>query len=125
MTTDEAFDIAYDAIQARVLARVGPRCLVSYSAYETTEDEVPIDNLDAIPIRGAVRVRGDRTEYFGGPKSRDYEGPVLESPTWLDLCVIAHAQIRRTRDHHHRYLESIEVEGVEGGVQVARFFLGS
>lgn len=121
----ERYGAALEAMEDRVHARVGEDCLVIYSAYETDADEIPIDNLDEVPICGAVRIRAKADPYWGGGRGRDYESSILESPTWLDLCAYANDQIRVTRDRTHRYLELIEVVGREGGVQIARFFMGS
>jgi hypothetical protein len=56
--------------------------------------------------------------------SKDYESPIMESPTWLDLCQIANDQTVATRDRVHRYLEHVEVVGNTGDIQVAVFRLG-
>jgi hypothetical protein len=64
-----------------------------------------LDNLDEVPIRGKVKFRAGRDEFYGGAASRDYESPVLEDPTWLDLCVHANRMILTTGDEHHCFLE--------------------
>jgi hypothetical protein len=113
---------AQDAIDARV--REQSR-LVRYSANETDEHGVPRDNLDEIPVPGKIRVRAERSEYFGGKRSRDYLSPVLESPTWLDLCGIADEVINTTNDMSHVYFEGLQVLGDEDGVQIVELFMGS
>ena len=122
--SDKAYAAAADAIQSRVRARVGPKCAVYFSAYKLDSDKVPIDNLDDVPIPGRVVVRGARDRRRGGQLSKDYESPIMESPTWLDLCVIAHDQIVATRDRVHRYLENVEVVGNTADIQIAVFRLG-
>jgi hypothetical protein len=123
--TQALWEEGHDAIDARLRERIGSRCWVIYSAYPTADDDVPIDNLDEVPIPGLVRFVARRTLYFGGPESRDYEGPVLESPTWLDVCAEANKMIRATRDHTHVFLVDVEVVDRVGDVQVARFRMDS
>jgi hypothetical protein len=55
---------------------------VTYSAYETDEHDQPIDNLDQIAVSGAVVLIAERSDDWGGPRSRDYRAPVLKDPTW-------------------------------------------
>ena len=122
--SDKAYAAAADAIQNRVRARVGPRCSVFFAAYTLDSDKVPIDNLDDVPIPGRVLIRGIRDRRRGGQSSKDYESPIMESPTWLDLCAIANDQIAATRDRVHRYLENVEVVGYTADIQIAIFRLG-
>jgi hypothetical protein len=121
--SDKAYASASDAIQNRVRARVGPKCSVFFSVYKFDSDKVPIDNLDDVPITGKVIIKGIR-DRSRGQLSKDYESPIMESPTWLDLCEIANDQIAATRDRVHRYLENVEVVGNMGDIQVAVFRLG-
>jgi hypothetical protein len=121
--SDKAYATASDAIQNRVRARVGPKCSVFFSAYKLDSDKVPIDNLDDVPITGRVIIKRIR-DRSRGQLSKDYESPTMESPTWLDLCVIANNQIMATRDRVHRYLENVEVVGNTGDIQIAIFRLG-
>ena len=122
------YDRASEAIDVRVRGYVGSHCQMIYSAYETDANEVPIDNLDEIPISGKVRFvaeRWDESWSWGCKQSKNYCGPVVESPTWLQICGFANAAMRKTLDRHHVYLESVEVVGQEGDVQIAKFHMGS
>ena len=123
--SDKAYASASDAIQNRIRARVGRKCFVVFSAYKLDADKVPIDNLDDIPIVGKLMIRGKRHRIHNGQASKDYESPVMDGPTWLDLCVIANDQMAATRDRDRRYLEHIEVVGNRGDVQIAEFCLGA
>jgi hypothetical protein len=123
--SDKAYACASDAIQNRIKARVGRKCFVVFSAYTLDADKVPIDNLDEVPITGKVIIRGNRERIHGGQRSKDYESPIMEGPTWLDLCVIANDQMAATRDRDHRYLERVEVVGNMGDIQIAAFRLGA
>jgi hypothetical protein len=116
---------AAGAIDRRVRERVGESCVVNHSAFEMDADDLPIDNLDAVAFRGKIRLVAYRDEFFGGASSRDWESPVLEDPTWLDLCVQANAMILATNDRHHRFLEGIDVIGRDGEVTVAELSMGS
>jgi len=55
----------------------------------------------------------------------DYESPVLENPTWLEVCLHANDMIIKTGDLHHIYLEGINVDTEVEGVSVANFSMGS
>lgn len=125
MPTPDPSEVALVAIWKRVRDHVGSRCIVDYSAYRDDENDIPIDNLDEISIVGKVRFRMPSDAFYGGGRSRDWESPVLESPTWLDLCVQANDMIRVTRDRHHCFLEGFDVTGQEDGVQIACFSMGS
>jgi hypothetical protein len=96
-------------------------------SFDGAQDErgIPVDNLDTAPIGGPVRFRRPRDEFFGGPRSRDYESAVVESPTWLDICGLAEDSIDASRDRHHIFLENVRVVGQEDGVQIAEFWMGS
>jgi hypothetical protein len=122
--SDKAYAAAFDAIQARINVRMNRKCFVVFSAYKFDEDKVPIDNLDEVPIPGKVKIRRSRDQFLGRKPRNDYESEVLENPTWLDLCVIAHALISLTNDRTHCYLETISVVGDDGGVQIAKLGLG-
>jgi hypothetical protein len=123
--SDKAYASASDAIQNRIKARVGRKCLVVFTAYKLDADKVPIDNLDDVPITGKVIIRGNRNRIHGGQTSKDYESSIMVGPTWLDLCVIANDQMATTRDRDHRYLEHVEVVGNMGNIQIATFCLGA
>ena len=123
--SDKAYASATDAIQNRIKARVGPKCYVVFSAYKFDADKVPIDNLDDVPISGRVLIRASRDRTRGGHLSKDYESPIMESPTWLDLCAIANEQITATRDRNRRYLEHVEVVEKTSDIQIAAFRLGA
>jgi len=122
--SNKAYAFASDAIQNRIKARVGRKCFVVFSVYQLDADKVPIDNLDNVPITGKVIIRGKRDRIHSGQTSKDYESPIMDGPTWLDLCVIANEQMATTRDRHHRYLEHVEVVGNMGNIQIAAFCLG-
>ena len=122
---DKAYASAYDAIQNRIRDRVGRKCFVFFSAYTLDSDKVPIDNLDEVPVAGKLLIRGGRDRTRSGQLRKEYESPIVEDPSWLELCVIANNQISATHDRDHRYLEYIEVVENIGDIQVAVFRLGA
>jgi hypothetical protein len=123
--SNKAYAFASDAIQDRIKGRVGRKCLVVFSAYKFDADKVPIDNLDDVPITGKIIIKGNRDRIHGGQASKDYESPIMDDPTWLDLCAIANDQMAATRDRKHCYLEHVEVVGNIGNIQIAVFCLGA
>jgi hypothetical protein len=116
-----------DAIQDRVDASLDDdeHC-VEHSAYNTP-DGLPVDNLDQIAVMGAVQFWADVEpfRYHDGTESEPYQSPLLESPTWLELCKHANRMIRITGDRKHRFLEGVKIIRKERGVNFARFVMGS
>ena len=92
------------------------RPLVYYAAYKTDGNGVPINNLNDVAIEGNVQVIDYRNPSAQYPtESKDYIGPVLTNPTWLDLAVQAECMILATGDTDHRFLEDYEkVDGFDG-----------
>lgn len=121
----ERYREASDAIDKKVNEGVGKESVVQYSAYETTEDGIPIDNLSDVPIEGKIQLRASADDYWGGENSEGYISPIVDSPTWLEIAVLADEMIRKTRDRHHSFLEGIHVLKEEDGVKICRFSMGS
>ena len=57
----------------------------------------------------------------------DYESPVVENPTWLELAVFADEAIKSTQDFHHSFFEGIRPKTDEtvNGVKIYQFIMGS
>lgn len=102
-----------------------PSVVVRYSAYRTDHEGVPIDNLDKRAIRGRVRVVEEHDPFWG--EGRRYTSRVMEDPTWLQLCVVANAQMLTTGDLHHSFLEGITRTGKKeaDGTSICRLIMGS
>ena len=107
---------------------------VIYSNYDEDKDDVPIDNLSEIAIKGKCVVIDDSDSYWGGKSSKRYVSPILDNPTWLDLCVCSNQAIIETNDHHHVFLEGVDLNktkklreelGVAEDVAVYEFAMGS
>jgi len=117
----EASDPMHKKVQ-KAVEENGQDFWVYYSAYESDPDGIPIDNLDTIPVLGKVMMVEQGDEF--------YRSKILESPTWLDLCVAANDMIIATEDKHHIYLEGVMatpktlfLENNE--VKILRFIMGS
>jgi hypothetical protein len=120
-----------DQVDAAVRAACGKDSVVIYSAYKSgpDPDNLPIDNLKKVAVKGKVRLIGYADDFFGGSKSKEYRSEILENPTWLQVCVCADAMIRATNDHHHAFLEGLDklpkAKQTEPGVTLYEFCMGS
>lgn len=123
---EDDYSRALNAIQARVEERCGHPCHVFYSAYTKTDD-IPIDNLDLVPHVGLIQFQAPAASkgFTDGEESQAYVSGVIESPTWLDLCVMANDMMKMTKDFHHVYLEDICDLDERGDVTIATFSMGS
>lgn len=110
-----------DAIQARLKAALGDDVRVVYEAYEFDDDERPVDNLDKRAHKGRIRfVAEDPND------GETFESDVLENPTWLDVARVANQMLIALNDHHHVYLEGIDiVKKPKGEPVIAEFSMGS
>lgn len=101
----KASDPMHKKVDKAVKASGQKESQVYYSAYESTEEGIPINNLDAIPIQGKIMIVDEGSTFYGNGEA--YKSKVLDSPTWLDLCVAANEMIFTTKDLHHIYLEAV------------------
>jgi hypothetical protein len=85
-------------------------------------DDLPPDR---VAVRGRVVLVCRRSDYFGGPRSRDYKSEKLVNPTWLQVAVCANASVVVTRDQQHVLLEGIDKLGRDGGVAVYEIVMAS
>jgi len=140
------YDEMCDRVEAACKA-AGREPEVRFSAYDTKShkglgkdtDWIVYDNLDEVPIEGRVVIFEPGDQFWGGDETRDYKSPILHSPTWLELCVIANEMMHVTGDMNHCFVESIspmntsllerlasiDLDGGEGEIQVCQFFMGS
>jgi len=119
------WDTAYQDIQNRVdkaiRERFGEKFNVSltFSAYDSDENDIPIDNLDDCPVKGTFAfVHWDRG---GWGNNGVYKSIPVENPTWLDIAVLAQEMMLITADMHHCFLEGVE----ETKPGVYEFIMGS
>ena len=96
--------------------------LVYFSAYGDDYE----NNLNDIAVEGRMVFIEEETDY-----SERYVSPVLENPTWIELCLRANDMINKTGDLHHVFLENIEINNSiftvdeKSFVKVYRFIMGS
>jgi hypothetical protein len=112
-----------DAIHERIAARLGEKPVVFYSAYKTDARELPVDNLNEIPIQGEIQFHAKHDPFWG--TGRSYKSAVVDSPTWLEIAVLANDMIKTTGDFHHQFLEGVEVVAACGKVKSVEFMMGS
>lgn len=120
-----------DAIEKRVRDRIRKedrkaKINLCYSCYKTDERGVPIDNLDEVAIEGKAIIT-QLCDYKDDDEGHDdYESPIVENPTWLDVCVLFNKAILRTGDYHHAFLEGVyKTKNEKDGVPIYRFSTGS
>lgn len=85
-----------------------------YSVYIKGQPYVVRDGLEytkrnVVAFEDRVVVEGYADEFFGGEESRPYRSRMMDRPTWGQLFRVAESQIKRTRDHHHVFLEGARV----------------
>lgn len=122
-TTRTEYGRRLDQIHARIAERLGEKPFVAYSAYEFDSDDMPIDNLADVAIPGNVQFHAKHDPYWG--EGKPYTSPAVNSPTWLDVSVLADEMIKTTGDYHHQFLESVVVIDERDGLKIARFSMGS
>lgn len=112
-----------DHIQNKIRVHLGEQPAVLYSAYESDARELPIDNLDDTAVHGSVQFHAEHDPFWGDGKA--YVSSIIDSPSWLDVSLLANEMIKTTGDYHHRHLESVHVLCERDGVKIARFGMGS
>jgi hypothetical protein len=124
----DSWDKMEKRVKDAILASGQKKRYVIYSAYtshEDDEDDNPIDNLDEIAVKGKVILIGRSDDFWGGDKSKEYRSEIMENPTWLQVAVAANAMIKKTKDTHHCFLETLDRIGEEGDVTLYEFGMGS
>ena len=128
----EDFDARFEAIQARVIEAIeeagDEHHGLIYSAYEMDGDDLPVDNLDHVAIDGECRIvqKHDLLKGAWGEGGSDFESETLNSPTWLELCVVANRMLDTLQDFHHCYLEDVaQADEQEGAVLIWELVMGS
>ena len=118
----KAFEAVLDemevVIDEAISASGQDESLVIYSAYDSDENDVPINNLHEVAVEGRVILVQARDKYWGGHDSKQYQSEVLENPTWLQVAVCANAMIAVTNDRHHVFLEGLRYSTTRDGVKV-------
>lgn len=113
-----------DAIQQRIKDACGQDTVLIFSAYEDGDNGIKIDNLDEVPIFGDLIIIQNWTD--DKCDTHQFTSSILHSPTWLDLCKVAHDLIEVTGDKHHIFLEHINITSQnQDGLHVAELWMGS
>jgi hypothetical protein len=113
----------YDAIIKEACGHIEGECLVNYSAYLNDKNELPINNLKQVAIKGKVVLLKKHELFWGAGKN--FKSKHLENPTWLDLTIEANKMILTTGDRHHRYLEGFDILYEKGGIKYVELSMGS
>lgn len=87
----EEYGKRLDDIHGRIAKRLGEDPTVFYSAYNSDENGLPLDNLDDIAIEGSVQFHAPQNPFWGN--GEPYTSHVVESPTWLDVAVLAEGEV--------------------------------
>jgi hypothetical protein len=122
-SSDEEWGKRYDAIIDDACSHIVGECLVRYSAFPSDEDDLPINNLQDIAIKGRVVIIQKYDSFWG--EGKDFKSRVIENPTWLDLTIEANTMIKTTGDSHHRYLEDFGVLYEKNGIRYIELSMGS
>ena len=113
----ERIDQALTNIRNRVRSSIEGECVVIYDAF-SYDDDMAIDNLDDIAIKGRVRVEDEIYE--------TYTSKILTDPTWLELTIEANRMMIASKDHHHIYFENFDVVSeTSDGIKILSLFFGS
>jgi hypothetical protein len=120
---EEEFDRRLEAIEERVNDAY-PDGWVSYSAFATDEQGLPIDNLDEVAVEGNVVLVAKSDPFFGAGK--DFTSEPIVSPTWMQVVGIANQSVACTKDEHHVFLEELSDTGkTSDGARVYALRFGS
>ncbi|MES9851045.1 MAG: hypothetical protein ABW170_04350 [Candidatus Thiodiazotropha sp. L084R] len=113
----------YDEIIKEACGHIEGECLVNYSAYPNDKDELPINNLKQVAIKGKVVILKEHDPFWGAGKN--FKSKLLVNPTWLELTIEANKMILTTGDRHHRYLEGFDVLYEKDGTKFVGLSMGS
>jgi len=116
-------DKRQEQMAIEVCSKIKRECLVVYSAYPYNTQELPVNNLNKIALKGKVIVIQKHDKFWG--KGKNYKSKIYQNPTWLDLSILANEMIRVTGDKHHVYLEDFEIIKNKKGIQYIELQMGS
>jgi len=115
---------AIGEIDEKIEKRMREELNVRYSAYELGDNRVPIDNIDEVAFEGRVSVICNVPSIINPEAIIITE--IMESPTCLDLTMVANNFMLRTGDYHHRFFEGYEIVGESHSrVTLIEFHMGS
>ena len=91
----------------------------NYSVITDAKKPEYID-FDIVALEGPCKVIAERDEFYGGKKSKPYEGKLLINPTWGQLFIEAMKQQQKTLNFHHIFLEGGRI-----GNKMAKFSMAT
>ena len=121
IASEENWEKAYFEIENQVESAIAGEVLISFSAYDSDENEIPINNLTDVVVKGKVKFISPK----GIWRNEKYISKVVENPTWLDIAILANEMILKTQDTHHVFLEDVEYVREEKGIKIYDFIMGS
>lgn len=75
----------------------------------TSRDGLEYTKRSVVAFEDRVRVVAYADDFFGGDESRAYRSRIMVNPTWGQLFRVFKAQMRKTRDYHHAFLEGAHI----------------
>ena len=96
---------------------------MQYSVFTDSKTEKYYD-FDIVALEGPCKVIADADQFYGGKKSKAYEGELLVNPTWGQLFIEAMKQQQNTLDFHHSFLEGGRIVGTvknDNGETIVQF----
>ena len=107
-----ALNCRYRGVSRRTVVDLDlcPGCMVALGSH----DDLPASywsgpgNIEQVAIEGPCIIKAKPWGRSGKARGgRPYQSPLLHSPTWEDLLLVADDIIVCTRDLHHVFLESV------------------
>ena len=95
----ESYNTIQDTVE-KAIKEDGQEVWLKYSAYEWDENDMPINNLKEVPIKGNVVLLSEEG---------DFRSEILESPTWLEIAVVTNKMCLETECIYNVFLEELSV----------------
>ena len=93
------------------IEETGDEQQIYYTAYETDQFDIPINNLEDIPVQGKIKFVN---------ASGEWESPILISPTWLEITIFANRMAIETYSWY-RSFNDFEIIYNQDDVMIAEF----
>lgn len=130
--SNEVYNKNYETVKSRLAAdRPDDERHITFSVSNKKNMDEYV-NINDVARKGKIKfVMWKDIDWQEGQNYRckeTYISDVVESPTWLDVCVLANDMILKTCDTHHRFLEDIEIDqkaSQDGDTMTMCFVMGS
>jgi hypothetical protein len=100
-----------DEMVKTAIEEAGDKQQIYYTAYETDQFDVPINNLEEIPVQGKIKFVDEDGEW---------ESPILDSPTWLRIVIFANRMVIET-EAWYRSFDDFDITDNQDGIMIAEF----